>query len=378
MNRSIPRRLAVLAVAAGLSTFAVACGGDDESPAPPAKEGSVPAAETSGLKAETAELLKRPVKIGITEPIEGGVPKGKTIAFLQCGLPDCAQIGDILEKGAALLDWKIERVQTGLTPETIKAGWAEALRRKPDGIIQTGSPEPSIYADEIAQAKDGKIPVAAFAELTEGPEFLVSVQSASGYVEKMLQAAAKYVAAEFGEGKTLVVDVPGIQIIQDEVRAFKEQLATSCPKCEVDTVEIPPASIGKDAAAKIANHIQGNPGTDSLVLTLPDVALGLPAALASVGIQDLPTVMAGNNPATLQLLEKGEGGLKASVQGLTVDGSYRLLDALARHFKGMPVDVDKDATAPFWIIPSSDVPSERPLPMVSDVEKQFAALWGVG
>ena len=55
----------------------------------------------------------------------------------------------------------------------------------------------------------------------------------------------------------------------------------------------------------------------------------------------------------------------------------RLIDALARTWRGQPVTEDEDSTFPNWLITAENLPDERPLPAVKDYKAQFEALWGL-
>ncbi len=53
-----------------------------------------------------------------------------------------------------------------------------------------------------------------------------------------------------------------------------------------------------------------------------------------------------------------------------------MLDALARHWAGVPVN---DAGPPYWLITKDTVPKDtsKPFPVVEDYQAQWDKLWGV-
>lgn len=368
-----------LRLAAGLAlATSLALVGCSSTTSSPGASASAQSSDQAALQAELTPLTVRPTSIGITDPITGGVKPGKTIAYMQCSLTDCVSIGDSLREAAALVGWTVDTINSGLSPETVQAAWTEALRVNPDAIIQSGSPEASIYKDQLAEAQARNIPLLGIAESIEGNPFLLSTGSFTGYVSQMMKLEAKWIASKISDGSVYVPNIPGIGIVQNEITAFSDQLKISCPACTIDSFDVPATSLGTDSGQVIANYIQGHPGGKFLFLPAADLSIGLASALSGVGMADgIPTVTGSQTPAMLPVLQAGTGGLQMTVSLPSVEGAYRWVDALARHFNNQSVDVDKDSTLPFWIVTPGNVPDTRPLPQVADYKQQFAALWGV-
>jgi ABC-type sugar transport system substrate-binding protein len=189
--------------------------------------------------------------------------------------------------------------------------------------------------------------------------------------------AAEWVASKVSGGHVLVVNIPGVGAVQSEVAAFQKQLPTYCPKCSIDVLSVPPASVGTNASTTIANYLQGHQDIKYMYLTTIDLALGLPAAYASVGLQPVPTIAATESDSGLSQIQQNQAGLKATIYWVDVEAAYRAVDGLARYYRGQPIAPDADATLPQWLVTQSNLPSQRPLPAVSDYVRQFDALWGV-
>src|ERR1700760_4311582 len=51
----------------------------------------------AAAKALAAQFTTRPTSVGVTAPITGSVPAGKTIDLVQCGVPACQEAGDYLQ-----------------------------------------------------------------------------------------------------------------------------------------------------------------------------------------------------------------------------------------------------------------------------------------
>jgi ribose transport system substrate-binding protein len=377
-----PKTVSALgATVALVLAFAVAgcgSGNDSSSSSSSPTSGSAASGGQSGqLKAQIQELQVRPTKIGITDPIKGGMPTGKRIAFLQCAVPACVQIGNSMEAATKSLGWQLSRINLGTSPTSVIAAWKEALRESPDGIAVTGGYPQAYYRGEVAQAAAKKIPLIAFSEQHEGTPFDLVIGSGDVQGAQAGDMAAKFVASRIDGGKTLAVNIPGVGSVVSELAAYKSSLPKYCPKCTVDTIDLPPASIGSTASAKIANYLVGHRDVKFVFMTTIDFDLGLRAAMAAAGIQPVPAVSATESAEGLDLIQKKQGGLEATAYWVNIEGAYRAIDAFGRIFRGQSPDPDRDATLPRWLVTSENVTAERPLPAVKDFKEQFNALWGV-
>ena len=100
----------------------------------------------------------RPTSIGITTPVGAKIPKGKTIDFIQCGVPACVVEGNILAAATKLLDWKLVRINAGTSAQQIADAYQTAVTNKPNAVIGSGF-DRSLFAPEIVKLKAMKIPV---------------------------------------------------------------------------------------------------------------------------------------------------------------------------------------------------------------------------
>jgi len=345
--------------------------------------GTENAAATSGsseqqkLAAEVKELEVRPTSIGITTPVKGGPPPGKHIVFLQCAIPDCAQTGTSIEEAADKVGWSLTRIPIGTSPETIADAWHAALEKDPDAIIGSGAFPQEFYKSELEEAESRNIPLLALAEAKEGPPWTLVVGSGEGVGTATGDIAAKYVASKIDEGSVLAVTAPGIGVIESEVSSFQENLPKYCPKCSVDVLEVPPSSIGTDASQRIAAYLQAHPDTKFGFLSVIDFVIGLKTAEAAAGVSEVPLIAQSTSPTGLEALKNHEAELEATTMYPASDGTWRLIDALARTWRGQPVTEDEDSTFPNWLITAENLPDERPLPAVKDYKAQFEALWGL-
>jgi ABC-type sugar transport system substrate-binding protein len=380
-RRAISKPVSAL-LALGLVCVVAGCGssksnnattatGANASSAAPSSSGS------SQASAAITKLLTRPTKIGITTPIKGGVPKGKRIAYLQCGVPDCTLIGNALQAATAKVGWTMTKIPTGTSPENVAAAWQEALRQHPDGIVMTGGYPVAYYRSEVAQAAREKIPVVALAQQDQGKPFNLVIGSGQVMGTTAGKIASEWVASKITSGNVLVVNIPGIGAVQSEVSEFQSELPKLCSRCSVQTLSVPPSSVGTNASTLIANYLQGHQTTKYVYLTTIDLAVGLPAALASASLQPVPTIAAVQDTVGLGLLKTHQAGLQATVYWVDVEAAWRAVDAFARYMRHQSLAPDMDATLPQWLVTPANLPPQRPLPSVADYVQQFDALWGV-
>jgi ABC-type sugar transport system substrate-binding protein len=100
---------------------------------------------------------------------------------------------------------------------------------------------------------------------------------------------------------------------------------------------------------------------------------GLPAALAAAGLSKVKIVGQGGGPTDFQYLASGQELALVPYDYYSTD--YQMVDALARHFAGAPVQM---TALPHWLMTKSNLPSEHSqvFPVVSDYKSQFLKLWG--
>jgi ribose transport system substrate-binding protein len=390
-------RIAALLLGATLiGSGLAACGSSDDSSTSASTQGagteatSTPTTATdaagSDLKAQVAKLMERPTDIGITEPIKGGMPKGLKIAYLQCALPDCIQIGDTLDAATKKIGWSLQRINTEGTPEGVKAAWQTALRDSPDAIIQSGSPDPSFYADELKQAQGKDIPFVGIAEPAQGSQYLASIGSGDpspdttdsyGFGQGKRAALVAAYMCEPDGCDTGYVNLTGIGITEAETKGFEAGLKEYCPDCDLKTVDVPVSAFGKDAPTRIASFLQANPNITMLGLPTIDLAIGLPQAIKGAGVTPPKIVSSTLDGPGIDLIKSGD--VTATVAYPNTEGAYRALDAIARNKTGQDPAVDADATFPKWVITKDNLPADAkaPVPTVADYQQQFYKLWGI-
>ncbi len=367
------------------ATLAVAGCGSSEEPAatsadPSAATSAAAAGAPAEVRAEVERLRARPTSIGIDVPLDGPPATGKQIAYLNCGVPACVALGKSLEQAAQQVGWKVKDIPQGLTPESVKAAWGQVARDTPDAVVATGGFPTEIYADELATLqKDGGVlvSVADVAEPQPDTGFIAAVAGAERAQAAGRRMADWAVAEADGRAHVQMINIPGFPIVQMQFDAFSARLKETCPDCTMTTYDAPLSSLGETLPGEIAQQLRKNPDANVLVLGSGDMAVGLPAALASAGISDPPpTITQGQTPEIAQVL--ASGGL-AAIYGQEVNEvMWRAVDALLRHFGDVAGRVGLQRLVAEWIVTADDLPTTaEPFPLVADYEAQYRALWGL-
>lgn len=370
-----PRRR--LAAGAGLAAAALllsACGSDSTG-----TSASTTTVDQAGLEradAALAEASVRPTQIPNSTPIDKPIPSNKSVTFLSCGTSTCNLEADIIKQATDKLGWKFTSLANDGTPEGIKKGWQQILRDKPDGVIYSATPVAS-FKKELDEAAAAGIEVVACCttDPADGQklDFVVGTPEQTAPDGDLL---ANFVISDSkGKGNALFVTVSAFEIISAIQGGFEDTIASNCPACSTDTLDIPMASIGKDVTDRIVSYLRSHPDTKYVVLSIDGaLGVGLPAALKAAGLNDVTVVGDGPDTTTLQYIESGLQ--KATVTFPYYEEMFAQVDALARIFAG--VDPEENVTIPRWFVTEDTLPTATEIfPVVEDVQEQYFALWGV-
>lgn len=385
--RGTARLIAALIAALAIALTAAACGSSDDDgggSATGSDGGAATAAADSSLPAEVTDAVRefttRPTSIGIDAPVEREIPAGKEIYYIQCGSPVCATNGEYLKEAAEAVGWTIRPVNAGVTPESVKAAWAQAVRAKPDGVVASGFPR-TMMNPELEELEAARVPVVDIS-VTDPPGRGISAVFAGtpDYVAAG-ERLAKYALVEAG-GKdinAMIVGVAAYPTVQLIGRSFGETLERYCDSCSVDELDVPATSIGNDLPTRISTYLQGHPDVNWVVNGFADMSVGVPAALQSAGVgEDVKFVGINNNPTTAGYLKAGQSLVAEHIYGYP-ELMWRSIDFLIRSVNGESTDPSTAQTYPHWVVTKDTIPSTTDeFPTVVDYREQYERLWGVG
>ncbi len=367
-------RKLVGAVVLGAALVALAGCGDSGSSGGSAAQGGGPGVAEAQSLAEQATT--RPTSIGLEAAIGKEVPAGKKVVFISCGVEACEIQGDIIKQGAADLGWTAEAIGTDGSPEQLQNAFETALRQGADGIILNAVNRDAV-AKQIEKAEQQGVAFVTCCSIeAEGDGILRNVAGKENSARIGEKLAAQIVADSDGKADTLFVNISAFQILQALAGQIETSYKDFCADCGYATLDIPAASLGKDAPDRIVSYLRSHPQVNYVVLSVSNaLGAGLPAALKAAGLAD-KVKLVGQSGDTLTFQDMAAGNIESVVPFDYYAVDYLMLDALARHFAGVPVE---QAQPPTWIVTPDNMPAEATeglFPVVESYRDEFNQLWG--
>lgn len=356
---------------AAVLVTASACGSSDAS-----GSGSVDEAGLKAAEATVAKASERPTTIPVTEPVGKPIPTGKKITFVSCGVEACAIQGPILAAGAKSLGWTVDQVATDGSAEKVQGAIDSAIRNGSDAVILNAA-DRDAYAKQIADAKKAGVQFVTCCSLAtagDGLLYNTATDKQNGPIGDYL--AAEVVADSKGKANALYVNISAFEILKQVGASFDEGVKKYCDSCSVENLDIPLTSLGKDAPDRIISYLRSHPKVNYVALSVTDaLGAGLPAALKAAGLGDKVKIV-GQGGGTQNFTDMKAGSVHALVPGDLFSYDYLMLDALARHWAGVPLN---DAGPPYWLVKKDTVPTDtsKPFPVIEDYKAQYEKLWGV-
>src|SRR3954453_5740321 len=363
----------VLALGATLA----ACGSQsNEGSSGGAAAGGSSGATVAKAQALAQHVTTRPTTLGLTTAVGKPVPAGKKVVFISCGVQACEIQGDIIKQGAADLGWTATTIGTDGSPEQLQNAFKTALRQGADAVILNAVNRAAV-AKQIEEAKQkGVAFVTCCSVEAPGNGILQNVAGKNNSAKIGESLAAQIVADSDGKANTLYVNISAFQILQalgGQVSASYKQF---CPDCKYASLDIPITSLCKDAPDRIVSYLRSHPQVNYVMLSVSNaLGAGLPAALRAAGLADKVKIVGQSaDTQTFQDLKADNIASVVPFDYYSVD--YLMLDALARHLAGAPV---QQALPPVWIVTANNMPAEATkglFPVVTNYRDEFKKLWG--
>jgi ABC-type sugar transport system substrate-binding protein len=376
MRKTAPLLVLAAAVAVAVVVAVVAGGGGGETSG--GSGGPTDGGEgVAAARALAEKSSARPESIGSLAPIGKPVPTGKEIAFISCGVEACEVQGDIIKQGAADLGWTATTIGTDGSPEQLQNAFKTAMRQGANAII-LNAVDRATLSKQIAEAKQKGVAFVTSSSVDPvGDGILYNTSTSEQNARIGEYMAAQVVADSKGKADTLYVNISAFQILKTLGTSYQASLKKFCPDCGYASIDIPLASLGKDAPDRIVSYLRSHPQVNYVVLSVSNaLGAGLPAALRAAGLGDKVKII-GQGADTQTFQDISSGQIKAVVPFDYYAVDYLMLDALARHFAGVPVQ----ATAPpLWIMSQKNLPAttDKIFPIVESYRDQFKKLWGNG
>ena len=364
-----------LAAAAALALALTSCAAQ-EGDAAPGGSGERPSQTAIDEAAASIQpLVDAPTDFTVTEQLES-LPTGSRIAYVDCGTPICSLLGNVAQEPVGLLGMSLTTLQAGTTADSIAAAFDTIIADDYDGVLVTALPF-QLWERQYEQLQDAGIAVATTGVVGMPDEFQsdLSAEQWNGRAGAWL---ADWVISQGEAGADSVIyRTPELAFTSAIVDAYEARVGDLCADCTVRVVDIPASAIGTTAATMIVDDLTANPDTSIAVLSIGELANGLPTALEVAGI-GVPITMYGPGPAQLTDIQSG-----VLQSGLTLDARtlvWTLIDALARQIGGQELAAGEvnDALVA-QIVTKDNLEGDQSQGWLGylDTPERFAELWQV-
>ncbi len=386
-----------LALVLPLMLVAAACGDDDETTTTEAAATATteaagteatepaatePAAGGEGLAAAQAVVdanLTFPTDIGPTIPLES-TPEVKTIAWLECSLPSCIQIGVGFKNAAEAIGWNLEVISWSTDAA---AAFQQAIDLGVDYVAISGT-APALIQDQLDQAKELGIPLLSCFDTTvpsADNNILIQCGDAT-FVEYLAGVGANAVIADSGAAaNVLFVNIPDFAVLVTGRESAKATYAANCPDCTFNELALTlDQLLAGEVPGAVLSAVQADPSVDYISLAFDGLAGGVTATLAEADLLEGRKVVGGDFSGPI-LQEIVDGTMAFWTANPKEYSAWLMVDAAARHSIGQENTEERaNAVLPSFIVNTAEV--AQPLvatdgwPGPETMADQFAALWG--
>lgn len=304
--------------------------------------GGSSASSSAGLAEATAAVAKYsalPTRLTVATPLPQAPPKGKTVVFLQCEVPQCTDGGNGFRAAAAAIGWQTKTLSWQTTePASLVSAMQEALTLtpKPYAVSISGLPE-AIWGSEVAAyAKAGVLLMPwSIGPVTYSKTLFAEVLSPQDISLQGKLLADWFIVNSKGTGKVLLQNVPQYPSIDEEATGFGDEVTAACPSCSLTTLNVTGSQVASNAVTStIVSSLQRNPSIGYVASADIALAPGLAEAIAAAGLK---VKILGGAASSVDELSVRDGGDAAVMENDLVYCGWLMIDALARHAEGLPV-----------------------------------------
>lgn len=338
--------------------------------------GSSSSAGLAAAKAEVAKYSKVPAHITVTKKLGKPMPTGKTVDFVDCGIPTCTAVGNSLKQAAAALGWSYKAIAADTTPAGAQKGFEQAIQNRPDAVAYTGLPRSDINS-QLKQLGSMHIPVVTCCTTdSTGAGLTNIVRRAPSSTASGKLAAAWIVNDSGGKANTLYVDLPVFPIYRPYRTGFAAAYKHYCSSCQLSTLSLSAASIGKDGPQKIASYLAAHQSVNYVFVVNDALSVGLTPAMKAAGVTNVKYVGSDSTQANFPSVMDGQEA--ATIPSPVGETGWYLADMLGRAFVGAPQINEGNMELQVWT--KSNIPAGAQkagtIILNPNFMSQFKQLWG--
>lgn len=361
-----------------------------EAPAGSAEaEADADGAATAQQRVDT--FLEPVTELPFDEPV--ALEAGTSVFYVQCSVPVCAEIAVGIEAAAAAAGWEYETTSHQDTPETVASAFDAAMAAPPDVVMTSGNPR-EWFAPQLETLADMGVPVVAWSlpePYEPGDGISVNLLTEDDYYFYGV-LMADYAATTSESGNILFVGLPTFPVLSIVQEGFSAEIASACPDCSVDVMEVAVTDLGTNLPGQIVSELQSNPDVDMVVYAFGGMLFGVPEAIEAADLGDqAAAVSQAGGPLNFTFIANGqhqaaEVGIASELLG------WRAIDAAARLLAGegpgradtpeaAAIDGRPDVLSgglPLQILEADSIDDPAALwPGVEGFQDLFSTLWGL-
>jgi len=313
------------------------------------------------------------------------LPKGKSVAVLNCGIPSCNVVWDQIQQPAKQIGMKVFQVKAGNDPQTLSTALDSALARNPSGVLSVSQPKTIFPKAALATMKSKGIPLIGVAvPEIPGPKDNPAViyNTATVKTESKLMADYAFTKAK-GNTKAAFFWPTELSLFSTMAKGFVAEMKARCPSCSAANVPVSISTIGTTLPSRVVSYLQQNPKVNWLGFAFGDLTSGVPQALKAAGINNVKIVTQGGAGAVLADIRAGR--IDSSINVDSYYQAYQEVDAFARAFAGQkqpPQYVNSGITQPAQFFTkdtttAADAKRGGLLAYPNTYKKTFLKAWGL-
>lgn len=319
--------LASIAVAACGSSSGGGGGGSSHNGA------TTPAKDVAYAKAQVAKLSIPPKSVGIDKPLKYS-PAGKELDFIACSVPVCTTIGQNVAAAAKSLKMKVNIIQAGTTPSSMRAAFDKAVQDRPAAVMDMNFPPYEWETDFKALCRlHTVILVNNVSPNTPNKCVTAYVFSSADQNAAARDTAFKIIADSNGTADVVRVVTPDLGS-QARQKIWDNVMAKYCPGCTLHVLKVDSTKIGDTLPATFASYIQANPQVKYAVAQYGDIFIGVPAALNAAHITGVQLYSFAGDKTEWEYIENKQQ--VADLALLWPAYGYQITDIVARATTGQP------------------------------------------
>ncbi|WP_448638506.1 sugar ABC transporter substrate-binding protein [Geodermatophilus sp. URMC 63] len=368
----------IVAVSSAVLLSLLAACGSDSSGGGGGSSGETDDAAVAAAQERLAPYLTPADEIEVDVPLTRRPDEGKRVDIIRLNNPAAEDFARNYEDPGAALGWEVRvNAVDGTDPQAISNGVLRAVNEGVDYIVVQSSTIPTM-GPSMEAARAAGIPVffaAGVGEPQGEANGLYGNTMAENPMLGNMRMTDQAIVDSGGTGTILHVNAPDFPALAPIDDAVAQLVADECGQCTLESLSISAADLGGDIASTIVAAIRQNPDVKYVVAAFPDLARGLPQALAAGGLDDVQIYLSLPDEASVALVERGD--YDAAILTPKESFAWVLFDQIARVSVGMDPLQEEHGTLNMQLWTTEDMPEGETTWDPPNFQDKYRELWQV-